>query len=151
METNLFTVKLVLLFFWTAWFFITFLTNLFGGMKALGLLPAKWKFASDNFQAVAHAASIYRAPGRLAALLFSGVVLWQILVVTLFGRALILSFKMGSLEFISLNTAFTAGIAFWAALMIADEVFLRYENQSWHALLFIAQLVTWMSLYVLPF
>jgi hypothetical protein len=34
--------------------------------------------------------------------------------------------------------------------MIADEAFLCYENESGHALLFTAQLVTWMSFYVLP-
>jgi hypothetical protein len=151
MEINLFTVKLVLLFFWTAWFFITFLTNLFGGLKALGVLSQNWKFASDNFRAVAQVASIYRSTRWLTVFLFCGVLLWQLFALTLFGRALVFSSKLGVIELTSVNGAFAAGIAFWAALMIADEVFLRYENQSWHALLFIAQLVTWMSLYVLPF
>jgi len=149
MEVQLFSVKLGLLFFWILWLSITLLTNLCGGLKALGVLPSQWKFASDNYQAVVQATSVYRAPRWLPGLLFSGVLLWQLLAVVLFASALVSSFKLGGPDFPSINSAFAVGAAFWAALMIADEIFLRYEIESWHALIFIAQLVTWMSLYVL--
>ena len=59
-------------------------------------------------------------------------------------------FKLGGVDFPSINSAFVVGVGFWAALIIADEMFLRYEIESWHALLFIAQLVTWMGFDVLP-
>jgi hypothetical protein len=150
MEVQLFSVKLALLCFWTLWLSITFLTNVCGGLKALGVLPSRWKFASDNYHAVVQATSVYRAPRRLAGLLFFGVVLWQLIAVALFGCALVSSFTHGALDFASINSAFAVGVGFWAALMIADEIFLRYENESWHALLLIAQLATWMSLYGLP-
>jgi hypothetical protein len=150
MEISLFTAKLGFLAFWTAWLSITFLTNLFSGLKAMGTLSSNWKFASDNFQAVAQAISLSRAPRWLAALLFTGVVLWQLAAVLLFGCALLSSLKLGSLDMAAINAAFAVGLSFWAGLMIADEIFLRYEVESWHALLFLAQLVTWMSLYVLP-
>jgi hypothetical protein len=150
MEVQLFSVKLALLCFWTLWFLITLLTSVCGGLKALGVLPSRWKFASDNYQAIVQAAQVYRAPQWLAGFLFTGVVLWQLIAVALFGCALVSSFTLGALDFASMNSAFAVGVGFWAALMIADEIFLRYENESWHALLFIAQLATWMSFYVLP-
>jgi hypothetical protein len=150
METNLFAAKLGLLSFWSLWFLIAFLTNLCGGLKSLGFLPAKWKFSSENFRAVTQATAVYRLPRRLAAVLFAGVLLWQLLAVALFGFALASSFKAGALDLASVNAAFAAGLGLFAAFMIADEVFLCYENESGHALLFTAQLVTWMSFYVLP-
>ena len=33
-STHLLLLKLVLLFFWSAWFGVVFLTNLFGGLKS---------------------------------------------------------------------------------------------------------------------
>jgi hypothetical protein len=66
MNEGLFPAKLGLLFFWMLWLWIAFLTNLCGGLKALGVLPRSWRFASDNFRAVAEAASRYRAPPWLA-------------------------------------------------------------------------------------
>ena len=39
MAIELFTLELGLLLFWAAWFAIVFLTNLFSGMKAAGILP----------------------------------------------------------------------------------------------------------------
>lgn len=146
----MFGVKVGLLCFWSAWFCVAFATNLCGGLKALGKLPAGWRFASDNFAAVAEAAKIHRAPKRLAAFLFSGAVLWQLAAAALFGRAAMSSLARASLDRSALDAAFAAGAGLWAAFMVADEIFLRYENEGSHAILFTAGLASWMAIYVLP-
>jgi hypothetical protein len=150
MDVELLSVKLGLVSFWTLWLSITLMTNVCGGLKALGVLSNDWEFASDNYRAVVQAASVYRAPRWLPVVLFSGVIIWQFLAVILFATASISSFELGALDYRAVNSAFAVSVGFWAALMIADEIFLRYEVEGWHALLFIAQLATWMSFYVLP-
>jgi hypothetical protein len=150
MEIELFTLKLGLLSFWGLWLAIVFLTNLFEGFKVLRVVPGKWKFASYNFQAVAQATASYHAPPWLPRLLFSGILVWQLLAVTFFGWAVVSSFNAGSLGWGLVNAAFAAGLGLWAAFMIADEIFKQYDTERAHVLLFIAQLVTLVALYVLP-
>jgi hypothetical protein len=150
MEVNLFTLKLGLLSFWGLWLLIAFLTNLANGLKVLRVAPQHWKFASGNFQAVARATATYHAPPWLPRLLFLGVLLWQLLALTFFGWAIVSSSKEGSLDWGLLNAAFAAGLGLLSAFMIADEIFKQYDLERGHVLIFTAQLVTLIVLYVLP-
>ena len=142
-------LKLGLLLFWAAWFSIVFLTNLFGGMKALGILPQGWRFASKNYEAVVAATAMYRPAPWVAPALFAIVVMWQMNVAALFAWTLIESVKAGTIYVLAANWAFGAGIALWAAFMLADEITLKYEFERTHELLFIAQLASLIALHVL--
>ncbi|MCC2641958.1 MAG: conserved rane protein of unknown function [Nitrospira sp.] len=150
MEVNLFVLKLGLISVWGLWIFIAFLTNLFDGLKVMRRLPPYWKFASDNFQAVAQATALYHAPPWFAKILFLGVLLWQSLALICFGRAIVSSWTEGSPAWGSVNAAFAASLGLLAAFMIADEIFKQYDVERAHVLLFIGQLVTLIALYVLP-
>lgn len=150
MDMELVTLKLGLLFFWGLWFSIVFLTNLFEGFRVLRVVPTTWKYASHNFKPVAQATATYHAPPWLPRVLFSGILLWQLLAVVFFARATILSFIGGSVGWGPANVAFAVGLSLWAAFMIADEVFKEYDTQRSHVLFFIAQLVTLVALHVLP-
>jgi hypothetical protein len=150
MLITLTTLKLGLLFFWTLWLSLVLLTNLFAGLKAASLLPERWKFASKNYQAIAEATATYSAPAWLPGILFAGVILWQGLAVFLFGQAAMSSLSAGSLDLAASTTAYVVSLGLWAAFMLADEVFKVYEGQSSHLLIFLGQLVTLVSLYVLP-
>ena len=150
MEVKLFTLKLGLLSFWAAWFAIVFLTNLFSGLKSAGALPKSWKFASGNYETVAKATSVYQAPLWVPRVLFLGVVLWQLVATALYGWAFASSLKAGTLDWSAVNTAFAVGLGLWAAFMIADEITIKYAYEQSHELLFVAQLVTLVAIYVLP-
>ena len=76
--------------------------------------------------------------------------LWQLITVVMFGSAFASSLAAGSLDWIRVNAAFSVGIALWAAFMIADEIFMQYNNERSHVLLLVGQLVTLVSLYQLP-
>jgi len=67
----------------------------------------------------------------------------------LFGWAVISS-AAGSLDSEAVNAAFTAGLSLWAAFLLADEIFKQYDAEHSHVLFFIAQLITFISLYLLP-
>lgn len=150
METTLFALKFGLLFFWGFWLLIVFLTNLFEGLKVVGMLSPHWKFASQNYQAVARATVTYHAPQWLPRFLFVGILLWQLLTLIFFGWAIVASAATGTLALGPVNVAFAASISLLAAFMIADEICKEYDLERGHVLLFIAHLVTLMAFYVLP-
>ncbi len=143
-------LKVGLLFFWTTWLAIVFLTNLCSGLKALGVLPDTWKFASQNFRAVAGATAIYHAPRWVPALLFTGVIVWQLVAVLFFGWAFVSSVQAGRLAWAPIHAAFATALALWAAFMVTDEICKQYDTQSSHVSLFTAQLLTLVSLHLLP-
>ncbi len=143
-------LKLALLAFWAAWFAIVFVTNLFGALRAAGLLPPQWKFASKNYEMVQKAVSIYAPPAWVARFLFAGVLAWQFVAACLFAWALQASVMAGTIAMASADVAFTTGILLWAAFMIADEITIKYAMEQPHELLFIAQLASLATLHLIP-
>ena len=150
MIISLTTLKIGLVFFWSLWLSIVFLTNFFEGLKHLGWLPENWKFASQNFQLIQKTMRVYQPPGWLPAVLFIGVILWQALAFLLFWNAFRLLLVSGLSALPQVNTAFAVSLALWAAFMVSDEVFCAYEQQSSHVSLFLAQLLTLLALHLLP-
>ena len=147
--SSIFYFKLGLLLFWGFWYFIAFCTNLCECFERLRILPKAWPFASGNLRGVSDAVKTYSASAWVPWLLFCAVVCFQLFVVLLFGWA-ISSSAAGSLNSEAVNAAFTAGLALWAAFMLTDEIFKQYDVEHSHVLFFIAQLVTFISFYVLP-
>lgn len=143
-------LKLSLLAFWAAWFAVVFLTNLFGGMKALGRLPPSWRFASRNYEAVAKAVAAYQPPRALAPALFVGVLAWQLVLAALFTWAAASTAMRGAVDLAAANRALAGAILLWAAFMLADEATLKYEFERTHELLFLAHLATLLALHLLP-
>ena len=121
MDSNLLFLKLALLSFWGLWFIMVFSTNLFEGMKVLHRIPWTWKCASHNVQPVVLATAEYRAPSWLPKVLFSGVLLWQLCTLLLFGWAIVASLENVSLNLGLVDAAFAAGLGLWGAFMLADE------------------------------
>jgi hypothetical protein len=142
-------LKLGLLLFWASWFSIVVLTNAFSAMKAGGLLPPTWRFASKNYEMVAKAVSIYAPPPWVPRLLFLGVLAWQLAAAILFWYALMSSGGAGVLNMNAVNAACAAGILLWAAFMIADEITIKYVMEQPHELLLIAQLASLVVMHLL--
>ena len=88
---------------------MVFSTNLFEGLKVLHRLPWTWKFASHNFQPVVLATAEYHPPSWVPKVLFSGILLWQLIIVLLFGWAIISSLKNLWLNWGLVNAAFAGG------------------------------------------
>jgi hypothetical protein len=142
-------LKLALLAFWAAWFAIVFLTNLFGALRAAGVLAPGWKFASKNYEMVRKAVSLYGPPDWVARFLFLGVLAWQFAAMCLFAWALQASFAQGAIALPQADAAFAAGIMLWAAFMIADEITIKYAMEQPHELLFIAQVASLLVMHLL--
>jgi len=142
-------LKLALLAFWAAWFAIVFLTNLFGALRAAGMLAPGWKFASRNYEMVQKAVSLYGPHAGMARFLFLGVLAWQFAAFCLFAWALQASLALGGIALPQADAAFAAGILLWAAFMIADEITIKYAMEQPHELLFIAQVASLLVFHVL--
>ena len=116
----------------------------------MDVFPVTWKFASRNFQSVVKACACYCASPWLPKLLFTGVIVWQLIAVVLYGWAFMASLREGMIERAEVNAAFACSLGLWAAFMISDEIFKEYDTQRSHVLFFIAQLFSLLAMYVLP-
>src|SRR5262249_9675849 len=138
-------LKRGLLLFWAAFLSLVCLTNLLDGLKAVGLLPPGWPFASGNYRFLADTTARYGTPAWLDGLLFAGVVAWEGLAAALFWLAG-LRCGAGRLRY----AAFAAGLSLWAAFVLADEAFAAYAVEATHWRLFTAQLATLLAVELLP-
>jgi len=142
-------LKRLLLLFWAVWLSIVFLTNLTDAGKGLGLLGESWTFASHNWKLIQDTTTRYKAPVAVNAILFAGVLVWELLASLLFWRAG-WSFQGRSSSRTAVYLAFTTSLLLWGAFLVADEVFIAYSLESSHLRLFVAHLVTLLAVELLP-
>lgn len=137
-------LKRGLLLFWAAWLSVVFTTNLCDGLKALGVLPPSWSFASGNYAFVCQTTARYGTPAWVNGVLFASVIAWEGLAAVLFWLA------GATYRGRWLYPAFATGLALWAAFILTDEVFVAYPVEGTHWRLFIAQLATLLVVELLP-
>ncbi len=142
-------LKRLLLLFWAVWLSVVFLTNLTGAGKGLGLLGESWTFASYNWKLIQDTTARYKTPGAVNAVLFAGVLVWELLASFLFLRAG-WSFRGRNSSRTVVYLAFTTSLLLWGAFLIADEVFIAYSLESSHLRLFVAHLLTLLAIELLP-
>jgi hypothetical protein len=147
---SLLTLKRGLLLFWAVWASVVTLTNLLDALKALGVLPAGWAFASDNWAFLLETTAIYDTPHWLLAMLFAGVIGWELLTALAFWRALGTAVASGGFAPQQAITAFGLGLGLMAGFMVADEVFIAYAVESTHLGLFMALLLSLFAVLLLP-
>src|SRR5581483_943096 len=123
-------LKRGLLLFWAAWFTLVLATNVLDAIKASGVLPESWAFASGNYRYVAQTTARYGTPAWINALLFAGVISWEGIAAALFWRA---GFAHAGPSARSARyAAFTTGLLLWGAFMLADEICIAYAIEAAH-------------------
>lgn len=145
-------LKQGLVLFWAFWLSLVLLTNLFDGLKALGIVAEQWTFASGNYAFVVAVTAIFGTPSWINSLLFVGVILWQAVAAACLWQAWwsVRGKRRAALH--TLDTAFAVNLALWAAFMLADEFFIAYESgvEATHMRIFAAQLITLLAVHLLP-
>jgi hypothetical protein len=129
-------LKRLLVLFWAAWFSVVLTTNLCDAAQAVGILDDSWSFASGNYAFVCQTTARYGTPMWLNAVLFAGVLVWEVAGTAAFWWAAFTYNRR------SVYAAFTIGLGLWAAFILADEVCLAYLVEATHIRLLVAQLVT---------
>lgn len=143
-------VKRGVLVFWAAWLSVVALTNILDALKALEALPADWVWVSGNFAWIQETMKPLNVALGVQALLFVGVIIWEVLAATLFWRAVI-SYRNRPLN--KERAAIIAcgvNLALWCAFQVLDEVFLSFEPESTHRVIFANQILTILMLQLLP-
>jgi hypothetical protein len=151
---NWVTLKRLILLFWAVWLGLVVVFNVADALKALGVLPATFLWASGNYGAIQEVLAPFRMPHWLAGFLLAGVIVWEALCATLYAisgwryRA-----SRGREQPRLLVLTFAAALGLWAAFQIACEVFpseLAYRLGATHRLLFTETLATLLAVVLLP-
>lgn len=143
-------LKQGIVLFWALWLSVAWLSNLCDGLKTYRLLGGGWWFASGNYAMMAKTTQKCRMPPWLTTLLFLGVLVWQGGAMLLLWAAFFQFQGLHEPGASVLYAAFLVNLSLWAALLIADEIFLAYATESTHLRVFTAQMTSLLVLALLP-
>jgi hypothetical protein len=132
-----------LLGFWALYFALVTLSNLTDLLRALGALPAGWRWVSGNLAFIADSTGKFGVPAWVNPVLLAGVIGWETLAAVLFWRA---AREPGGRW---LGPAFVVSLSLWGTFILLDEILLIYETgvEATHLRLLIAQLLTLLVLW----
>jgi hypothetical protein len=147
---GLFHLKLGCLLYWACWFSLAFLTNVFDFIHAMTGLSSDWHFRSGNYVLLSSTLSLYHTSGLFLNFLFICNMAVQGLSAVLFFSAGMYFWRRHRYTWPCINLAFTISIALWAVFLIMEEIFIAYAFEGGHSRLFIFELVTLLSIHLLP-
>lgn len=147
-------LKRGLILFWAVWLSLVVVTNACDGLQALGVLPATFRFASGNYQAIVEVLVAAGASSRFAGMLFGAVICWEALAAGMYWRAgATFAAESAVARQPRVVMAFAVGLGLWGAFQIACEALpspLAYKFEGTHRLLFTATLATLLAVVLLP-
>ena len=143
-------IKRGLLLFWALWYSVVVTTNVLNAFQALGILPASFHFVSGNWEWINRTMNPLGVPIALQALLFAGVIVWEILCAILFFAACARFRNRSLAEEKESLWACAVALALWCAFQVLDEVFLAYDPESVHRMIFIETILTMIFLQLMP-
>ena len=141
-------IKRTILLFWAAWLTVVTTTNVFDALAAVGAIPESFKFVSGNWKWINQAMDPLSVPRAFQAFLFAGAIAWESLAAALFWwasatyRGRLISEEKAALSACGVN------LALWAAFQVLDEVFIAYQPEAVHRMIFVSQLGTLLLLYL---
>jgi hypothetical protein len=146
-ETGVTLLNRTVLVFWAAWLSIVATTNVLDGLAALDVVPASFRFVSGNWRWINQVMDPLAVPRGTQAFLFVAAIVWEVVAAALFwwaaatyrGRPL-------SRERVTL-CACGVNLTLWAAFQVLDEVFIAYQPEAVHRVIFVSQLVTLLLLH----
>jgi hypothetical protein len=149
-EMTMSAINRMLLFFWAVWLSIVAATNVLNGLQVLTVLPESFRFVSGNWQAINHVMDPLRVPSGLQAFLFVSVIGWETLAAVLYWWATATYGGRPLAREKPTLCACSVNLDLWAAFQILDEVFVAYQLEDVHRLIFLVQLGTLLRLQLSP-
>src|SRR5690606_19947932 len=99
-------------------------------------------WASYNYALVLKTVGEQGVPAAGGAVLFAGVLVWEILATALLWRAWNALRRGAPGTAPEVTQAFAVNLALWAAFLVATELFINYETAGTHKTTLIAQIAT---------
>lgn len=143
MKASAVTVQKIVLIFWSCYFSIVTLTNILDGLRAMGVLPKDWKFASGNFEMILQTTTNLAVPIGLNAFLFCGVIILELIASILFWKS------VTNTNDENVYSAYSVGLILFAGFIMADEIFCDYTFESIHMRIFFGLLVSLIAIILL--
>lgn len=143
-----FYLKLIILLFWSAWFFIVFLTNITDFLVSTGMIN-RIAFRSGNYHLLESVLSIYQLPSYVLNLLFSLDIITQGTSALLFFSAAICFWRSKHYSTLAL-LAFMISISLWMIFVLMEEIFIAYAYEAVHLRLIMVELLSLFTFYLLP-
>lgn len=137
-----------ILLFWALWLTAVASTNLLDALKQLGVLPESWTLASYNFSLVANTVGAHGIPAAGAAVLFGGVILWELSAAVLFWLAFAAFRRGGDGRDPAVVRAFAATLALFGTFLLTTELTVNYLTAPTHTgvlMLLLASLLVVLS------
>ncbi len=78
------TLKRLILLFWAVWLALVVVFNVADALKALGVLPATFVWASGNYGAIREVLGPFDLPHWLSGFLLAGVIAWEAICAALY-------------------------------------------------------------------
>ena len=125
-------------------------TNTLDVLQAFGILSSNFAWVSGNWQWINDTMNPIGVPMWIQGFLFGGVLLWEALCVGLF-IATVLGFRGRPLsqEKYALWATGVA-LALWCAFQVLDEVFLAYDPEAVHRVIFLETIATMFFMQFMP-
>jgi hypothetical protein len=130
------------LVFWAAWLSIVATTNVLEGLAALGAIPETFRFVSGNWRWINQVMDPLDVPRGLQAYCFVVAIIWEMVAAVLFWwaaavyRGRPLNRERAALYACGVN------LGLWAAFQVLDEVFIAFQPEAVHRVIFLIQLAT---------
>lgn len=141
-------LKKSIVLFWTFWWIIILWTDGISALAHLGLLNASW--APDKYNFFADTLKMYSVGSWVPAFLYIGIVLWvSIIVITFLWTSSGLMKKQG-VWLPRARIAFILSLLLWFALLIADQIIMRYDIENIHMIQAGFQFISYLTLYLFP-
>jgi hypothetical protein len=147
---TLFYLKRIILVFWAAWLSVVAATNVLNALQVWGVIPASFKFVSGNWAWISQTMDPLEIPRALQAFFFAGAIAWETLAALLFWWAAA-TYRGRPLEQ-EPATVWACGVnlGLWAAFQVLDEVFMAYQPEGVHRVIFVSQLISLLAIHLLP-
>jgi hypothetical protein len=143
-------IKRITLLFWAAWLSAVATTNVLDALQALVALPESFKFVSGNWHWINQVMDPLGVPRGLQAALFAGAIAWEGLGATLFWWAAASYRGRPLVQEKAAVSACGVNLSLWSAFQVLDQVFLAYQPEGVHRVIFVSQLATLLLLHLLP-
>jgi hypothetical protein len=149
-RVTLSVIKRGTLLFWAAWLSVVATTNVLDGLRALGALPESFRFTSGNWTWINQVMDPLGVPRLLQAALFTGAITWEALGALLFWCAVATYRGRPLAQEKAAVYACGVNLALWGAFQVLDEVFMAYQPEAVHRVIFVSQLATLLLLHRPP-
>lgn len=141
--------KKIIVLFWTIWWVIALWTDVVGILAHFKLLNSSWA-ADQNYSYLVQSLTMYNVPNWLPLCLFMGILLWSLITASAFCWAS-LSLNCDSKVWRTrANHAFIISLTYWLAFFIADQIVMKFDLEQNHMVQGGFQLLTFLTLYLLP-